>query len=128
MTKIQWLSAASALSLSLTACNGAMPGNQEAKQKSATDAVEKVPEVAVTTDTSFLSGEEKQVVNLLIQAADLMSPIYLRQAAASNPDVRAKIAYDHAYAAQLGSVRGWLATDLRVLAQTVLVVLRAEGH
>ena len=92
MTKIQWLSAASALSLSLTACNGAMPGNQEANQKSATDAVEKIPEVAVTTDASFLSGEEKQVVNLLIQAADLMSPIYLRQAAANNPDVRAKIA------------------------------------
>ena len=30
-------------------------------------------------DTSFLSAEERQVVNLLIQAAELMNPIYLRQ-------------------------------------------------
>jgi hypothetical protein len=43
-------------------------------------------------DTSYLTGEEKQVVNLLIQAADLMNPIYLRQVSADNPRVRDEIA------------------------------------
>jgi lipopolysaccharide/colanic/teichoic acid biosynthesis glycosyltransferase len=43
-------------------------------------------------------------------------------------DVRSKTAYDHAYAAHLGNVRDWLVTDLRVLAKTALIVLRAEGQ
>ena len=85
----------SALALGLSACNGALPqGNLASGEKAtaSTDAaVDKVPTVAVAADTSFLSPEEKQVVNLLIQAADLMTPIYLRQAAAANPDIRAKI-------------------------------------
>ena len=55
-------------------------------------AVEKVPAVRIATDTSFLSSEERQVVNLLIQASNLMTPIYLRQSAADNPQTRAKIA------------------------------------
>ncbi|MDP9162538.1 MAG: hypothetical protein M3N06_00400 [Pseudomonadota bacterium] len=85
----------SAIALGLSACNGALPqGNLASGEKAtaSTDAaVDKVPTVAVAADTSFLSPEEKQVVNLLIQAADLMTPIYLRQAAAANPDIRAKI-------------------------------------
>src|SRR3546814_5780090 len=42
-------------------------------------------------DTSFLSAEERQVVNLLIQAADLMNPIYLRQRYVENPQIRTAI-------------------------------------
>ena len=43
-------------------------------------------------DTSYLSAEEREVVNLLIQAADLMSEIYLRQRFARNPEIRQAIA------------------------------------
>ncbi|WP_226372660.1 dipeptidyl-peptidase 3 family protein [Allosphingosinicella flava] len=43
-------------------------------------------------DTSFLNAEERQVVNLLIQAAELMNPIYLRQKSVHNPEIRAGIA------------------------------------
>ena len=42
-------------------------------------------------DTSYLSAEEREVVNLLIQAADLMQPIYLRQVSADNARLRAEI-------------------------------------
>ena len=87
------LAAVSALALALPGCNGTVPsGNIAIEANAAADgAVDKVPDVIIASDTSFLSDEEKQVVNLLIQAADLMSPIYLRQAAGDNPDVRAKI-------------------------------------
>ena len=43
-------------------------------------------------DTSYLTDEERKVVNLLIQAADLMNPIYLRQVSADNPRLREEIA------------------------------------
>ena len=45
----------------------------------------------MNADTSYLTGE-KQVVNLLIQAADLLNPIYLRQVSADNPRMREEIA------------------------------------
>src|SRR3546814_17776946 len=38
----------------------------------------KIAKIEMNPDTSFLSAEERQVVTLLIQAADLMNPIYLR--------------------------------------------------
>src|SRR3546814_7453719 len=41
--------------------------------------------------TDFLTDEERQVVNLLIEASDLMNPIYLRQVAVDNPETRAAI-------------------------------------
>ena len=44
------------------------------------------------TDTSFLNDEQRQVVNLLIEVAELMNPIYLRQVYRDNPKVRAEIA------------------------------------
>lgn len=87
--------AASAVILSLAACNGAVPANQQAGSAASlpgTGVIDKVPAVTIASDTSFLSAEDKQVINLLIQAADLMSPIYLRQVAGDNPDVRARIA------------------------------------
>ena len=43
-------------------------------------------------DTSFLTAEERQVVNLLIQAAGQMSEIYKRQIASNHDEVRAQIA------------------------------------
>jgi hypothetical protein len=90
MTKTRWLGAAAAFSiLSLASCNA--PSGVGGKAGSDAAFV-KVPDVPISTDTSFLSDEERQVVNLLIQASDLMSPIYLRQSAANNPELRAKIA------------------------------------
>lgn len=52
----------------------------------------KIAPIRMTPDTSYLSAEEKQVVNLLIDAANLMSDIYLRQIYAENPKVRSAIA------------------------------------
>lgn len=51
----------------------------------------KMAKVEMRPDTSFLNAEERQVLNLLIQAADLMDPIYLRQEYARNPEVRTAI-------------------------------------
>lgn len=47
--------------------------------------------VRMNPDTSFLNAEERQVVNLLIEAADLMSEIYQRQYYATNPALRQQI-------------------------------------
>lgn len=52
----------------------------------------KIARIAMAPDTAFLSAEEREVVNLLIQAAELMNPIYLRQRSTENPTVRAEIA------------------------------------
>ncbi|HEV2079359.1 MAG TPA: hypothetical protein VGR19_05625, partial [Allosphingosinicella sp.] len=52
----------------------------------------KIARIALNPDTSFLNAEERKVVNLLIQAADLMNPIYLRQRSTRNPAIRAEIA------------------------------------
>ena len=48
-------------------------------------------DVRMNPDTSFLDAEERQVVNLLIEAADLMSEIYLRQRYVRNPELRRAI-------------------------------------
>ncbi len=48
--------------------------------------------VRMSPDTSFLNAEEREVVNLLIEAADLMDEVYLRQFYADNPALRARIA------------------------------------
>src|SRR3546814_9997737 len=45
----------------------------------------------MSPDTGFLSAEERQVVNLLIQAAELMDEVYLRQRYEANPQVRSAI-------------------------------------
>ncbi|MEO5705637.1 MAG: hypothetical protein ABIT10_04030 [Alteraurantiacibacter sp.] len=47
--------------------------------------------VEMTPDTSYLTAEERQVVNKLIAASGLMSQIYLRQRNAQNPAIRAEI-------------------------------------
>lgn len=61
-----------------------------------TSGLEKLAAIDMRADTSFLSAEERQVVNLLNQAGKLMSQIYLRQVFELNPEVRAQIAaLDH---------------------------------
>lgn len=51
----------------------------------------KIARIRMEPDTSFLTTEERQVVNHLIEAADLMSAIYLRQVHPDNPRFRAEI-------------------------------------
>src|SRR5262245_39032539 len=51
----------------------------------------KFARIVMKPDTSYLTAEERKVVNLLIKAADLMDEIYLRQAYAKNPKVRSAI-------------------------------------
>ena len=52
----------------------------------------KIARIPMAPNTAFLNAEEKEVVNLLIRAGDLMSEIYLRQRFADNPRIRAEIA------------------------------------
>ena len=52
----------------------------------------KIARIPMNPDTGFLNAEEREVVNLLIQAAELMNPIYLRQRSVGNPTIRAEIA------------------------------------
>jgi hypothetical protein len=52
----------------------------------------KIVRIAMHPDTSFLTAEERDVVNDLIQAADLLDPVFLRQVSADNPRVRQEIA------------------------------------
>jgi hypothetical protein len=110
MKTVPWLLAASALPL--TACatvpaaappppvllpseNGAIPvvpaGPLQAVAHE-TSGLAKLAPVQMQVDTSYLTAEERQVVNLLNQAGNLMSEIYLRQSFAANPEVRAQIA------------------------------------
>ena len=51
----------------------------------------KLADIRMDVDTAFLSPEERDVVNLLIKASDLMSEIYLRQRYEANPQVRRAI-------------------------------------
>ncbi|NWG70121.1 MAG: hypothetical protein HXY23_00715 [Parvularculaceae bacterium] len=48
--------------------------------------------IEMAPDVSFLSPEDRQIVNLLIEAADYMSEIYLRQRGDNLPALRAEIA------------------------------------
>ena len=51
----------------------------------------KIAEIEMNPDTSYLTGEERQVVDLLIEASDLMSEIYLRQRGPDLPQLRETI-------------------------------------
>ncbi len=48
--------------------------------------------IEMRPDLSFLTGEEKEVVNLLNEAGDIMSGIYLRQVSEENLPLRAALA------------------------------------
>ncbi|MEO6581352.1 MAG: hypothetical protein ABIN68_00910 [Sphingomicrobium sp.] len=93
MTKTRWLGAAAAFSiLSLAACQVATaPDNAVTGQAKTPAAVDQLARVEMTVDTSYLTAEEREVVNLLNQAAELMNPIYLRQNGV-DPALRAQIA------------------------------------
>ncbi len=96
MTKTRWLGAAAALSiLSLVACDVATNTNTTTDtgsgQAAQPAAVGKLARVEMNADTSFLTAEEREVVNLLIQAAALMSEIYKRQATPDYDKLRADI-------------------------------------
>ena len=51
----------------------------------------KLAVIEMNPDTSYLTEEERQVVNLLIDASSYMGEIYLRQRFAANPEVRQAI-------------------------------------
>ncbi|RFB01733.1 dipeptidyl-peptidase 3 family protein [Parvularcula marina] len=109
---IKYLLASSVLALTLAACGGkeeapadaAATGTPEMADKAMTDEVmvasteelemmrDEIAIIDMAPDTSFLTAEEKQVVNLLIDAAELMSEIYLRQVSEENPAWRTEIA------------------------------------
>ncbi len=90
MSTIRWLAAAAALSLA--ACQAASTNQQQnAAASTEQGAADKLASVEMQADTSYLTDEERKVVNLLIQAADLMNPIYLRQVSADNPRLRDEI-------------------------------------
>jgi len=97
MTKKQLLAAGAALSiLSLAACEMASrPANETAENGSApaeADGLAKLGRVEMKPDASYLGQEEREVVNLLIQAADLMSEIYKRQNTPGYDQLRAEVA------------------------------------
>ena len=43
-------------------------------------------------------------------------------------DVRSKVAYDHSYALALGSIQGWILTDIKILFMTFWVMVRGRGQ
>ena len=97
MTNKRWLAAASVFSIvSLAACEMSKApeaGNASAQGEAAdTSGLSKLARIEMTTDTSYLSAEERDVVNLLIQASSLMSEIYKRQATPGYDKLRAEVA------------------------------------
>jgi hypothetical protein len=93
--------AAAALSL-LAACGGREepppPGEPPAPQvrtldREGLDAIRaQFARVEMRPDVSFLTDDERRIVNLLNQVGDLMSEIYLRQISEDGPRLRAEIA------------------------------------
>ena len=97
MTKTHWLAAAAAFPLlAIAACDVTSTTNQQAPAGEAaaaeSDGLAKLARVEMAPDTSFLSAEEREVVNLLIRAADLMSEIYKRQTTPDYDRLRAEVA------------------------------------
>jgi hypothetical protein len=93
MRKSHWLRAAAALSIvAIAACNVTSTQNQAEGGAEQPAAVDKLARIDMRPDTSFLTAEEREVVNLLMQAADLMSEIYKRQRTPNYDQLRAEIA------------------------------------
>jgi hypothetical protein len=99
MTNARWLAAASALTLALAACGAETSSNQNDSGNASapaaaaeSDGLAKLAEVRMNVDTSYLNAEERDVVNLLNQAANLMSEIYKRQATPNYDELRAQVA------------------------------------
>src|SRR5688572_7503443 len=95
MIRTRWLGAAALSILALAACEVATTTNEAAApaaEGAQPAAVAKLARVEMNPDTSFLTAEEREVVNLLIQAAELMSEIYKRQATPNYDKLRADVA------------------------------------
>jgi hypothetical protein len=86
-----------ALLLATAACT-TRPAEPPAPASAAAEAYDlaaqraKIARIGMAPDTAFLNAEEREVVDLLIAAAELMNPIYLRQRSTQNPTIRAEIA------------------------------------
>jgi len=94
MSKTRWLAAASALSLLIVAgCEVSQKpeGQARSAESSEVDGLAKLARIDMATDASFLTAEEREVVNLLNQAALLMSEIYKRQATPGYDQLRAEV-------------------------------------
>ena len=89
MNNMLRLAASAAAILTLPSCQ--VSSTNQSSEASESQAVAKLAEVRMNPDVSYLTTEEREVVNLLIQAADLMQPIYLRQVSADNARLRAEI-------------------------------------
>ena len=78
----------------VAACNVTNSQSQNTSEAAGepSGAVAKLARIEMNPDTSFLNAEEKEVVNLLIQAADLMSEIYKRQHTPNYDQLRAQVA------------------------------------
>ncbi len=84
--------AAAAVSIvTLAACDVASTNVTGNAAEAPQSAVDKLARVEMKADTSFLTAEEREVVNLLIQAAELMNPIYFRQNGV-DPTLRERVA------------------------------------
>ena len=86
--------AATALILGLAACDSATTSNETGNAAVAlgeADGLAKLGVINMDVDTSYLSAEEREVVNLLIQAANLMSEIYKRQNTPDYDKLRAEV-------------------------------------
>ena len=86
-----------ALALGLASCQAGSNGNNSSAangsaSETSQDGLAKLAEVRMAADTSFLSAEERDVVNLLNQAANLMSEIYKRQHTPDYDRLRAEVA------------------------------------
>jgi len=97
MKKRSFLAAtATALILGLAACDAGVDSNQTgsaaASEAAASDGLGKLGVIKMDVDTSYLSADEREVVGLLIQAANLMSEIYKRQNTPDYDKVRAEVA------------------------------------
>ncbi len=57
-----------------------------------TSGFDSLAPVRMSVDSSYLTADQRKVVNLLDRAAALLDQVYLRQAFAQNPDVRTEIA------------------------------------
>jgi hypothetical protein len=94
MKMTRWVAATAAVSLlTLAACE--ISGNQAGESPAAaTEAggLAKLAQVEMSVDTGFLNAEEREVVNLLIQAADLMSETYKRQTTPNYDQLREQVA------------------------------------
>ncbi len=86
--------AATALIVGLAACDAATTSNETgnaAVAQGEADGLAKLGAINMNVDTSYLSAEEREVVNLLIQAANLMSEIYKRQNTPEYDKLRAEV-------------------------------------